>query len=186
MRRNHGGFLFQVLCSGALLGASFFSSTHVASADSFDWRTVNGVNWNSPVKSQWGGTCWDFGTCSELEAKYMLTRNDPNFVPDISDQQMLWDTLPGTPPGELGFDTILTYTSTHGLVSETECPLDTNNAFSPGPGDPWPLASGWHNRTWQEANYQWVSTANLKSMIKSTALSRWASTPTTCTAPWPT
>ena len=87
----------------------------------------------------------------------------------ISDQQMLVGYLiPSAPSGKLGFDAILTYTSTHGLVSETECPLDTNNAFSPGPGDPWPLASGWQNRAWKEANYQWVSTANLKSMIKST------------------
>jgi len=124
----------------ALFAANVFLLTPNVNADSFDWRSVNGVNWNSPVKSQWGGTCWDFGTCSELEVKYMLTRNDPSFVPTISDQQMLWDTIPSAPSGKLGFDAILIYTSTHGIVSETECPLDTNNAFSPGAGDPWPLA----------------------------------------------
>ena len=99
----------------------------IASAQSFDWRSVNGQNWNSPVKSQWGGTCWDYGTCSEYEAKYMLTRNDNTFVPSISVQQMLWDSpwnsYP-TQPGQLGFDGILLYTTNHGLVSATELPLD--------------------------------------------------------------
>ena len=67
-----------------------------------------------------------------------------------------------------GFDQILKYTTAYGLVSETECPLDTNNAFTPEPGDPWPLATGWQNRVWKTANYQWVSLANLKNAIKTT------------------
>ena len=75
----------------AVVLVAVFFSPRPLSADSFNWQSVNGVNWNSPVKSQWGGTCWDYGTCSELEAKYMLTRNDPNFAPMISDQQMPWD-----------------------------------------------------------------------------------------------
>ena len=161
--------LFRVFLTFALSATSVFFSSRSALADSFNWQSVNGVNWNSPVKSQWGGTCWDYGTCSELEAKYMLTRNDPNFTPTVSDQQMPWD-----PPWNhfpiledmTGFDQILKYTTAYGLVSETECPLDTNNADSPGTGDPWPLATGWENRVWKTANYQWVSLANLKNAIK--------------------
>ena len=83
--------LYRVFLTFALLAASVFFSSRSVLADSFNWQNVNGVNWNSPVKSQWGGTCWDYGTCSEMEAKYMLTRNDPNFAPTISDQQMLYD-----------------------------------------------------------------------------------------------
>ena len=64
-------------------------------ADSFNWQNVNGQNWNSPVKSQFGGTCWDFSTIGTFEAKYMLTRNDnTNFVPDMSEQQLCWVTSP--------------------------------------------------------------------------------------------
>ena len=29
-------------------------------------------------------------------------------------------------------------------------------------GDPWPLATGWQNRAWKTANYQWAPLANLK------------------------
>ena len=101
----------------------------------------------------------------------MLTRNDPNFVPSISVQQMLWDPPWNTYPlesGMLGFDQILKYTTAHGLVSETECPLDPNNYLSPVSGDPWPLANGWSSRVWQDASYQWAPLANLKNLIRTT------------------
>ena len=64
------------------------------------WPTVStgkastGQNWNSTVESQFGGTCWDFSACGSIEAKYILTRNDPNFNPDVSEQQVCWETNP--------------------------------------------------------------------------------------------
>ena len=152
-----------------LILAASLLACRTAAADSFDWRNVNNINWNSPVKSQWGGTCWDYSTCSEYEAKYMLTRNDPNFVPSTSVQQMMWDPpwdhYPLL-PGMLGFDQILKYTTYHGLVSATELPLDTSHAETPDPG--WALASGWENRVWKTANYQWVAIDNLKTMLQTT------------------
>jgi len=69
----------------ALFAASVFLLTPNVSADSFDWGSVNGYNWNTPVKSQFGGTCWDFSACGTLEAKYKLTRNDPSFNADVSE-----------------------------------------------------------------------------------------------------
>ena len=60
-------------------------------ADSFNWQSVNGYNWNSPIESQFGGTCWDFSACGTLEAKYMLTRNDPTFYADVSEQEVDWE-----------------------------------------------------------------------------------------------
>ena len=69
------------------------------------------------------------------------------------------------PDWQTGFDGILQFTTTYGLVSETECPLDT--AYDTGRARrPWPLATGSANRTWKTANYQWVSLANLKNAIK--------------------
>jgi autotransporter-associated beta strand protein len=163
--------LRRVCLTSALLAVISFFLPQSLFADSFDWRDVNGVNWNSPVKSQIGGTCWDFGTCSELEAKYMLTRNDPNFCPSISTQQMMWDAPWDDYPiqnGMTGFDQILKYTTAHGIVSATECPRDEVDTESPGSGDPWPLATGWENRVFKTANYQWVALADLKNAIKTT------------------
>lgn len=153
----------------AFLATFVILSSSPLLADSWDWRNVNGVNWNSTVKQQWNGTCWDFGTCGEMESKYMLTRNDSSFMPDLSDQQMLWDPPWNSYPlqgGQTGFDQILQYTTNHGIVSETELPLDLNgDPGNPPPG--WSLSSGWQNRVWKTAGYQWAPLANLKNLIKS-------------------
>ena len=62
-----------------LLAMGLWSSSQIALADSFCWQGVNGQNWDTPVESQFGGTCWDFSACGTLEAKYKLTRNDPTY-----------------------------------------------------------------------------------------------------------
>jgi len=128
----------------AALAASVFSSARTLSADSFDWRNVNGYNWNSTIKSQFGGTCWDFAAVGAFESKYMLTRNDTSFVPDLSEEQLCWETDPelgGTGGG--GGVEAMAYCASHGVVSETVCPVEANSAYwdAPGPGDPWPLES---------------------------------------------
>jgi cathepsin C len=141
----------------------------VVQADSWDWRNVNGVNWNSPVKSQVGGTCWDFSTCSTYEAKYMLTRNDSAFVPGISAQHMMWDPPWDDYPlqsGMLGFDQLLKYTTNHGLVSGTELPIDYANPENPPSG--WALDPGWESRVFKSANYQWAPLKDLKTLLKTT------------------
>ena len=69
-------------------------SSQSALADSFDWQSVNGLNWNTPVKTSLAGRAGIFPPCGTLEAKYMLTRNDPSFDPDVSEQQICWETSP--------------------------------------------------------------------------------------------
>ncbi|MFZ1934166.1 MAG: C1 family peptidase, partial [Thermoguttaceae bacterium] len=132
-----------------------FLSPQTLSAESFDWRNVNGYNWNTPIKSQFGGTCWDFGPTGAFEAKYMMTRNDPSFVPDLSEQQNCWETSPdmGSTQGGAGFDLIAAYFTTHGDVSETECPYQSSSPDT-GIAPYWPLADGWQNRVWRATSYQ--------------------------------
>ena len=161
----------------ALVAATAVLSSQSLSADSFDWRNVNGYNWNTLAKSQFGGTCWDFGPTGALEAKYMLTRNDTSFAPDLSEQQNCWETSPdmGSTAGGGGFDLILNYFATHGDVSESDCPVETNTAYqdTPSPSDPWPLSKiysapdSWTNHVWKSSGWQSVTAANLKAMIKS-------------------
>lgn len=131
------------------------------SADSYDWRSVAGQNWMTPVKSQFGGTCWDFSSCGALEAKYKLTRNDPVFNADVSEQHICWETNPdmGGTGGGWG-PAVLDYFTSHGVVSDAECPYQES---SPDVGIPpyWPLASGWQNRVWK-------STYNLNGFTSDT------------------
>jgi autotransporter-associated beta strand protein len=164
----------------AIVSTMALVAPRMTSADSFDWRNVNGYNWNSTVKSQFSGTCWDFGPTACLEAKYMITRNDPNFIPDLSEQQNCWENSPdmGSTAGGGGFDVIASYFATHGDVSETECPVDSDSTYWDTPSGGYPfLATGWESRVWKTTSYQIniatsstpaTNTAILKNAIKTT------------------
>ncbi|MGA7702179.1 MAG: C1 family peptidase, partial [Thermoguttaceae bacterium] len=156
------------------LAASVFLSAQTLSADSFDWQSVNGQNWNSAIESQFGGTCWDFSSCGNLDAKYMLTRNDPNFAPQVSEEQIDWETNPdmGSTSGGSG-QSVLNYFTTHGVVSGTECPYQSSSPDT-GIAPYWPLAAGWQNRVWKSTS-NWdgcaggvspATTAAMKAYIK--------------------
>ena len=154
--------VFSFLGTFAIIVSLACLSPQFASADSFNWCSISGQSWVSPPKDQGGaGVCWDFSACGALEAKYMLTRNDNTFVPDLSEQNILdsEDYNGGGDPA-----TVLAFANSTGIVSEAELPY-TGNATSPG----WPLASGWQNRVWKDTTYQ-VSitntTANYKAMLK--------------------
>ena len=142
--------LYRVFLTFALLATSLSFSSHSVLADSFDWQSINGSNWASTVKSQFGGTCWDFSSCGCIEAKYMLTRNDPSFVPDVSEQQLCWETAPdlGGTGGGSG-QAVLNYFTTHGVVSEAECPTQGTDV---GSAPYWPLATGWQNRVFKSTS----------------------------------
>ena len=172
--------LFQVLFAIALLVASAFLAAGTASADDFDWRNINGQNWLSSVKSQFGGTCWAFGSMGTVEAHYMLTRNDFSFQPDISEQQVVWETNPDMGSTGGGYEmNALNYVTTHGVVSEAECPYQPSSP-DVGIAPYWPLASGWESRVWKNVGDGAITstTANMKAMLKTngpllTALASW-------------
>ena len=106
------------LCSLiAMIAMCVFLTPRGAAADSFDWRSAGGHNWNTTIKSQFGGTCWDFSACGTHEAKYKMTRNDPYFDPDVSEQQIGWETNPdmGSTGGGWGLRLGLFHVSWRGL-----------------------------------------------------------------------
>ena len=127
----------------AVFAASTFLLTPNVNADAFDWRNVNGVNWVTSVKDQGGaGTCWDFAGCGILEAKYMLTRNDTTFQPDVSEQQLCCAGVGSISGGYAA--NVDNYAVTTGIVTESELPYTQQNT-SPL----WPLAAGWQNRVYR-------------------------------------
>ncbi|MBN2216633.1 MAG: autotransporter-associated beta strand repeat-containing protein, partial [Pirellulales bacterium] len=145
-----------------------FSSAQFAWSDSFDWRSVGGGSYMTPVKSQFGGTCWAFASTGTLEAKYKITRNDTSYSPNCSEQQVVWETNPdmGSTGGGMEMNA-LSYMRYHGLVSETECPYQSSSPDD-GIAPYWPLAAGWEQRVWKAVstqNYISDSTADLKSQL---------------------
>jgi autotransporter-associated beta strand protein len=142
----------------AFFAASVVGSGRFTHAESFDWRNINGMNYVTPVKSQIGGSCWDFSLIGALEAKYKLTRNDSNFDLILSDQQLLSETNPvdfgSSEGGGSAHSVILDYVKSHGIVSQNELP-DTGDEYNGTPPDAlhWPLQSGWENRVVKIASH---------------------------------
>lgn len=152
----------------ALLVASAFWVTSRVSAEDFDWRNINGQNCLTSIKSQFGGTCWAFGSMGTVESHYMLTRNDFTFQPDVSEQQVVWETNPDMGNTGGGYEmNALNYVTTHGVVSDAECPYQESSP-DVGIAPYWPLASGWQNRVWRNVGDGAITstTANMKAKLK--------------------
>ena len=116
------------------------------SAESFNWQSVSGQNWKSPVRSQFGGTCWDFSACGTLEANYMLTRNDSSYNADVSEQQLVWETNPdmGSTGGGWGTAVIGLFHLARRRLGNGMPASDIQRERGHPPY--WPLAAGWENR----------------------------------------
>ncbi len=58
--------------------------------ETFDWRNVDGENWNSPIRNQGQcGSCWAFGAMGALEAAVNLELNDSTVDLDLSEQYLV-------------------------------------------------------------------------------------------------
>ena len=56
--------------------------------ESFDWRNYNGSNWITSVKDQQCGDCWAFSAIGALEPKVRISKNNPQYPVDLSEQQI--------------------------------------------------------------------------------------------------
>ncbi len=135
-----------ILCFAAVLILAGAMMSESALAETFMWGgsygSEGGQNWATCIKSQFGGTCWAFGSVATFESKYMLTRNDTSYQPDLSEQQLVWETSPDLGDNNGGHeDQALSYMTTHGVVLDSAVPHDPHNENVPSPTDPWPLAS---------------------------------------------
>ena len=79
------------------------------------------------------GSCWAFGTIGTLESKYKLTRNDPTFSFDLSEQNLVC--------GVLGGITALQYClATPAAWASAPTPNSPTPSNSPTPCGPWQAA----------------------------------------------
>ena len=58
--------------------------------ESWDWRSVGGADWTTPIKDQEEcGSCWAFGPLAAIESRVKLAADNPQLVPDFSEQYLL-------------------------------------------------------------------------------------------------
>ncbi len=135
MKRLRSDVVFLLACVLApalgLLGAA------AARADMFTWQNVNGGCYVTPADNQGGGGyCWAFSMVGALEAKYVLTRNDPTFDIDLSEQNLIcYSNQSGGPASGV------LYPFETGICSDAELPYTSQNT-SPL----YPLQAGWQQR----------------------------------------
>ena len=144
-----------ILVSGAL-----FLFPQTVFAQDIDYRNIGGQAWVTPIRDQspWG-TCWDFGSVASLEAKYMLTRNDSSFQPDLAEQNLV-DVYGGIDGGQAGW--VFGYAASTGICAEAELPYT---------GGTWPLAGGSDQRVWKNTANLMITTsttANFNNLLRTT------------------
>jgi fibronectin-binding autotransporter adhesin len=140
--------------------AILWLAASAACADSFDWTNVGGQSFLTPVKDQGSaGTCWAFSSVGTLEAKYLITRNDTSFQPDLSEQNVICPGTMGDAVNGGWEDSALDYFTSTGIVAEAELPYTAQNT-SPY----WPLQADWRNRVWKSVSNQKQLTADTASI----------------------
>jgi len=73
-----------------IIGPSEERAKVLALPISWDWRTVDGYDWTTPIKHQGNcGSCWAFGALGALESRIKLAAGNPGLIPDLSEQYLL-------------------------------------------------------------------------------------------------
>ncbi len=124
------------MVAGAILAA--VSSTGTSLADSFNWADliIGGGTYSfvSPVKNQGqGNNCWAFCDTAALEAHYMLTRDDPTFSMNLSEQMLVsapgaGDAVQGSASSGGYPDQAMNFIVSTGLVSQQTLPYLSLNS----------------------------------------------------------
>ncbi|MBW2965254.1 DUF333 domain-containing protein, partial [Candidatus Woesearchaeota archaeon] len=108
----------------------------------WDWRSVSGYNWMTPVKNQGGcGSCWAFSATGTLEANLKIARNDPYFDLDLAEQELVSCYDDDGCGGGDHAGALTDYIDTQGLPDEWCMPYTATNGACSG-------CTGWGPRSW--------------------------------------
>jgi len=150
----------------SLFGAKFDPASKLSSLSipgnvsipigTFDWRSVNGSNWMTPVKNQGPcGSCWAFGTLGSMEAVINIASRDPNKDVDLS-EQFLVSCCKGNYP-LCGFgcgggypDAAYRYIKNNGIPDDACFPYVASDVSCSHCPD-------WQSRAWFISSWNWVS-----------------------------
>jgi len=116
----------------------------------FDWRSHNGSDWTTPIKSQGNcGSCWAFGTLAALESLMEISQNNALLNPDLSEQYLL-SCSAGSCDGWY-LDSVLDFLKDYGTVDENCFPYYANDNIPCSS-----CCSDWQSRLEKISDWDWV------------------------------
>ena len=114
----------------------------------FDWRSVNGQNWVTPVEDQGScGSCWIFGSTAAFETQINIDANDPTIDFDASEQNILSCVSYGWGCGGGYPEQALAYIRDNGVPDGACLPYQANHNIPCSS-----TCSDWQDRAWTFEN----------------------------------
>ncbi|WKN45013.1 C1 family peptidase [Tunicatimonas pelagia] len=127
-----------------------------AHPSSFDWRSKDGGNYVTAIKSQGGcGSCVAFGVLSVVESMVRITKNMPNYDTDLSEAHLFY-CLKGDPNGcRNGWWPTTAYDKVKdtGVAKESYFPYVSSQQSCL-------VSNGWQNEKLTITNYKALSNVN--------------------------
>jgi hypothetical protein len=72
------------------ISASEDGPAALALPEGWDWRSISGADWTTPIKDQEQcGSCWAFGALAAYEARMKLAATNHGLMPDLSEQHLV-------------------------------------------------------------------------------------------------
>ncbi len=127
----------------------------------FDWRN-NGGNYVTPIRNQKGcQSCWIFAAVAAIEAQLEIEAGQPNWDPDLSEQELVSCTgyaCEGGTPGRA-----LRYAMTSGVTTESCMPYEADDSIAC-----WDRCDDSDQRSWAVTSYARVgkSTEEFKAALE--------------------
>ncbi|MDZ7617681.1 MAG: autotransporter-associated beta strand repeat-containing protein, partial [Patescibacteria group bacterium] len=140
------GSLFSALIASLIAIGSILPG--IANAQDFDWRWLGSgtESYVTPIRSQWGGTCWAFAAAGAAEAQYKITRYDPTYNLDLAEQHLVWDPAGGGSMSGGNTTMAVNFIRTHGIVLQGsgfgQIPNNSSTYTDDGVAPYWPIAAG--------------------------------------------
>lgn len=97
---------------------------------SFDWRTYNGNDWTTPIRSQGScGSCYIFGSIAVVETLANIYAGNPDLDLDLSEQVVL-SCCPSCGSCSGGYSTtVLEFTKIYGVPDESCFPYEADDSI---------------------------------------------------------
>jgi C1A family cysteine protease len=140
------------------------AATRAAYPSAFDWRSVNGQNYITPVRDQLScGSCVAFGTIAAVEGTYQVYRGQPDSGIDLSEAQLFYCIGPSTGAGcEVGWwpDDAFKGLASEGLVDEACFPYTPGDQpcnLCPDADSRKTSITGWHTITDVTEIKDWIA-----------------------------